>query len=202
MRALTAVGLGLLVGVAGGLRSAPTPLPHANAEEVGIMTAISPVARSTSRAMQRRERRNQRRGAKQHPKGVRLCKKEEHKLAETLRAYRACRTDSDCRLLIRPCGPYQTCGQPVNKGGLSPVKAAIGEFAGQCASGAPACVECPERGTKCEAGFCRVFPPVICTQEVRICADGSPVSRNPDYDCQFDPCSTIAPSGSPEASTP
>ncbi len=31
---------------------------------------------------------------------------------------------------------------------------------------------------------------IVCTTEVKACSDGSYVSRNPDNNCEFDPCPT------------
>lgn len=41
----------------------------------------------------------------------------------------------------------------------------------------------------------------ICTADVRVCPDGSVVQRNPDLNCQFDPCPDAQPVSEP-ASVP
>ncbi len=36
---------------------------------------------------------------------------------------------------------------------------------------------------------------IVCTADVKACSDGSYVSRNPDNNCEFDPCSSGEISG-------
>ncbi len=183
--ATLAVISGLVVG---GVAAATFP-PDARAGEPVVMAVPEASLSTSTRREERKVQKQQRRGKA----SARMCQQKEQKIAKAIRAHRACRTDDDCRLLVRGCSPYLTCGQPVNEAGLNPVKQAIANYAKRCSESAPSCVACPERGVKCEAGLCRVHPPVVCTQDVRSCPDGSTVSRNPDYDCQFDPCPVPAP---------
>lgn len=195
IRSVVAASLAFLLGIAGGTQIPSLLLPQAAAEDGFTVTmAVPPANPTAARAAQRRASRVGRKKVRGQAAGP-ACKRREQKVAETIRAYRACRTDDDCKLLVRGCSPYLTCGQPVNEAGLNPVKEAIAGYAKQCPERAPSCLACPERGVRCEAGLCRVYPPIVCTQEVRSCPDGSTVSRNPDYDCQFDPCPAAAAGG-------
>lgn len=117
------------------------------------------------------------------------CAAREEDLSRLLRASRACRTSDDCRVLVRGCSPYLTCGQPVNKANFETVQAAIEEYVTSCPEEGPmTCAACVERQAVCERGLCRLDPPLRCSGEARTCPDGTEVRRNPDFDCDFDPC--------------
>lgn len=160
-------------------------------------------ATAKERRMQRMERKNmkgEKRGRRMKKKRGQdaggVCAELEQKVGDTARAHRACRTDNDCRLLVRGCSPYLTCGQPVNKAGLDAVKMAIGEFGKECREEKVLCATCQKRAVTCDEGFCRLDPPLLCSEEVRTCSDGSTVSRNVDFDCKFDPCPLPTPPSS------
>lgn len=118
-----------------------------------------------------------------------VCAEQKEELSRLLRASRACRTSDDCRVLVRGCSPYLTCGQPVNKANFETVQAAIEEYVTSCPEEGPmTCAACVERQAICERGLCRLDPPLRCSEEARTCPNGTEVRRNPDFDCDFDPC--------------
>ena len=117
------------------------------------------------------------------------CDRLEQDLADTFRESRACRTDDDCAVLVRGCTPYLTCGKPVNKGSLGKVKEAIAGYIKACPEEGPqACAGCVQQHVQCDEGFCRLQEIKTCPEDVKICDDGSIVSRNPSLECEFDPC--------------
>jgi cysteine-rich repeat protein len=117
-----------------------------------------------------------------------VCEELEQELSKRIRASRACRTNEDCTVLVRGCGPFLTCGIPMNTASIDVVKQAIAEYVKQCPEDRAVCAACIQRRAICERGLCRLDPPIHCSQEVRTCPDGTEVHRNPDLDCTFDLC--------------
>ena len=119
------------------------------------------------------------------------CKVKEQNLADIIRSSRACRIDDDCRLLVRSCGPFLTCGLPVNTANIGKVKIEVAGFVKECPEDRQVCALCTQRDVVCKLGRCRLDNPVTCTEEVRVCPDGSTVSRNSEFGCSFDSCPEV-----------
>jgi hypothetical protein len=47
-----------------------------------------------------------------------------------------------------------------------------------------ACIAHPQH-VFCQQGICKI---AVCTEEAKVCPDGSIVGRNPNLNCEFNPC--------------
>ncbi len=112
------------------------------------------------------------------PSGSQSCEDREQKLADLIRSKRACRTDDDCSVLVRACGPFMTCGKPVSTGALGDVKIAIADYIRACPgeeatlNNPGSCVGCAPRSAVCERGFCMLNPPDMPECGNGICEEG------------------------------
>lgn len=107
------------------------------------------------------------------PSGTQSCEEKEQELADFIRSKRACRTDDDCSVLVRACGPFMTCGKPVSTGALGDVKVAIADYIKACpGDGVTSCADCAARGAVCERGFCRLDPPSFPECGNGVCEEG------------------------------
>ncbi len=77
-------------------------------------------------------------------------------LAET-RERTACVRDADCALLVRECGSFATCGEPVRADALVALERQADGFSTECeALGGIRCLSCTAAKAQCVAGRCAV----------------------------------------------
>ena len=124
------------------------------------------------------------------PGGTSACEEYEKKLFAVIEENLECRKDEDCVLFEQSC-PFMTCGEAVNRSAVSDLEEIAQSFI-ECTENSHqpmACAGCMAMRAICDRGVCRAKEDFIaCTEDAKICPDGSAVGRDPALNCKFAPC--------------